>query len=229
MIDLHADPELERLFNRFVEQEVKAQSRLDGRTRMLAVLSALVGSGGTEAFRLSLEDMQESGLGAIAIREVLYQATAYVGIGRVLPFLAVFNEQVETVALPEQGTTDEHNRQQKGSDVQVAIFGEAMRGFASSGPEEKRHINRWLAANCFGDYYTRGGLNLQERELATFCFLASSGGCEPQLCAHIKGNDHLGNGRLFLIDVVSQMLPYIGYPKSLNALRCIDEVLGNSR
>ena len=57
MIDLHADPELERLFNRFVEQEVKAQSRLDGRTRMLAVLSALVGSGGTEAFRLSLEDM----------------------------------------------------------------------------------------------------------------------------------------------------------------------------
>ena len=71
--------------------------------------------------------MQESGLGAIAIREVLYQATAYVGIGRVLPFLAVFNEQVETVALPEQGTTDEHNRQQKGSDVQVAIFGEAMK------------------------------------------------------------------------------------------------------
>ena len=48
------------------------------------------------------------------------------------------------------------------------------------------HINRWLAANCFGDYYTRKGLDLAQRELITFCFLMAQGGCEPQLIAHKK-------------------------------------------
>ena len=42
-------------------------------------------------------------------------------------------------------------------------------------------------ANCFGDYYTRKGLTLAERELITFCFLMAQGGCEPQLIAHSKG------------------------------------------
>ena len=51
-----------------------------------------------------------------------------------------------------------------------------MRGFAQSGPEETRHINKWLADNCFGDYYTRGGLDTREREMVTLCFLAAQGG-----------------------------------------------------
>ena len=80
------------------------------------------------------------------------------------------------------------DRAQAGEDKQVEIFGENMRGFAQSGPEETRHINKWLADNCFGDYYTRGGLNTREREMVTLCFLAAQGGCEPQLTAHAKAN-----------------------------------------
>ena len=85
------------------------------------------------------------------------------------------------------------------------------------------HINRWLAANCFGDYYTRTGLDLKQREMVTFCYLAAQGGCEPQLTAHAKGNMNLGNDREFLTKVVSQCLPYIGYPRSLNAIACINK------
>lgn len=98
-----------------------------------------------------------------------------------------------------------------------------MRGFAQSGPEETRHINKWLADNCFGDYYTRGGLDTREREMVTLCFLAAQGGCEPQLTAHAKANMVVGNEKAFLIAVVSQCMPYIGYPRTLNAIRCIDE------
>ena len=43
----------------------------------------------------------------------------------------------------------------------------------------------------------------------------AQGGCEPQLIAHSKGNMNLGNDKDFLIKVVSQCLPYIGYPRSL--------------
>ena len=101
------------------------------------------------------------------------------------------------------------------------IFGERMRGFAQSGPEKTRHLNKWLAGNCFGDYYTRGGLDTRRREMITLCFLAAQGGCEPQLTSHAAANMRVGNDERFLIAVVSQCTPYIGYPRTLNALRCI--------
>ena len=41
----------------------------------------------------------------------------------------------------------------------VDIFGEGMKDYWKSGPEESRHINYWLADNCFRDYYTRTGLD----------------------------------------------------------------------
>lgn len=64
-----------------------------------------------------------------------------------------------------------------------------------------------------------------EREMITFCFLMAQGGCEPQLTAHAGGNMNLGNDRAFLIRVVSQCLPYIGYPRSLNAVTCINKTV----
>ena len=63
----------------------------------------------------------------------------------------------------------------------------------------------------------------RQRELITFCFLAAQGGCEPQLKSHIAANLRLGTGRHTLIAALSTTLPYIGYPRSLNALRCIQE------
>ena len=124
------------------------------------------------------------------------------------------------MALPLEGqaTTTIENRLEKGAQTQADIFGPQMLEAWKAG-----HINRWLAANCFGDYYTRTGLTLAQREMITFCFLAAQGGCEPQLTSHAKGNMNLGNGKDFLIRVVSQCLPYIGYPRSLNAVACVNK------
>jgi len=61
--------------------------------------------------------------------------------------------------------------------------------------------------------------------MITFCFLAAQGGCEPQLVSHIEANIRLGNDRAFLIKVISRGIPFLGYPRSLNALRCINEVI----
>jgi 4-carboxymuconolactone decarboxylase len=58
----------------------------------------------------------------------------------------------------------------------------------------------------------------------TFCFLAAQGGCEPQLKGHIAGNYHVGNDKDMLIAVISSNLPFIGYPRTLNALNCIRSV-----
>ena len=110
-----------------------------------------------------------------------------------------------------------------GNEKQCELFGEHMRGFQTSGPEEERHIKRWLAGNCFGDNYTRMGLTGAQREMITFCFLAALG-TESQLKAHIGGNFHVGNDAHYLINVISNCMPYIGYPRTLNAIRCIHEM-----
>ena len=81
-----------------------------------------------------------------------------------------------------------------------------------------------MVNNCFGDYYTRNGLDDKEREMVTFCYLAAQGGCEPQLLAHAKANVGLGNDQQFLTKVVLANAPFIGYPRSLNAINVINQV-----
>ena len=223
----HTDPEFTEFFGNFAYTEVVKDSKLSPRTRYMAITATLLGCQGIDAFRAILPEALDSGLTPAEIKEVIYQATAYLGLGRVYPFITAANDVFEArgvnLPVPPASTTTPENRVEKGNAAQVEIFGEGMKGFQNAGPEETRHINRWLAGNCFGDYYTRKGLTLAEREMITFCYIAAQGGCEPQLTAHAKGNMNMGNDKAFLIDVVSQCLPYIGYPRSLNAITCINK------
>lgn len=218
------DPEFAECFYHFAFDEVvnEENQQLDTTTRYLAILSVLIGCGGVDAFREMLPAALENGVTPVMVKETVYQATDYLGYGRILPFLNAANDiftQMEiALPLPGQATTTMEDRLEKGAQAQAAIFGEHMKETWKKG-----HINRWLAANCFGDFYTRTGLDLKQREMITFCFLMAQGGCEPQLIAHAKGNMNLGNDKDFLVRVVSQCLPYIGYPRSLNAISCIQK------
>ena len=213
--------------------EVVNQGDLDDAARMMAILATLLGCQGVEEYRVLLPAALRAGVTPVQVKEILYQSVAYLVIGRVRPFFSVTNQVLteQGVALPlEPGsTTTAETRLAAGNQAQVDIFGEGMRGFQNSGPEESRHINRWLADNCFGDYYTRGGLDYKQREMITFCFLAALGGCEPQLTSHAGANLRIGNDNAFLIQVISQCLPYIGYPRSLNALRCVNDAAQAAR
>ena len=226
-MDLHkTDPEFAERFEHFAFDEVvnEENQQLEASTRYLAILATLIGCGGVDIYKEILPQALENGITPIAAKEIVYQAADYLGYGRMLPFLNVTNEILAErgieLPLTGQSTTTLDNRLEKGIEAQVEIFGQHMKEAWKSG-----HINRWLAANCFGDYYTRNGLNLAERELITFCFLMAQGGCEPHLIAHAKGNMNIGNDKDFLIRVVSQCLPYIGYPRSLNAIACVDKAV----
>ena len=218
---------MERLEYFCEEVQKEEGQQLDDVTRYMAILSTLIGCQGVDAYQSVLPEALDKGLTPVMVREIVYQSTDYVGIGRMLPFLMATNEvfRERNIAMPLEGqaTTTIEDRVEKGEHAQVDIFGDGMKGFATSGPEESRHINRWLSGNCFGDYYTRKGLDYGQREMITFCFLAAQGGCEPQLTSHAAGNMKVGNDKAFLIKIISQCLPYIGYPRSLNALRCVNE------
>lgn len=218
------DGEFLERFQRFAFDEVVNEPRqgLAPEERWLAIMAALMGCGGVDAFTELLPRAMDEGLNPVMVKETVYQGTDYLGYGRMLPFLKAANQVFEqrgvALPLPPQATADWDTRLEKGIDAQAAIFGQHMRDAWKAD-----HIRRWLTANCFGDYYTRTGLDLRQRELITFCFIMAQGGCEPQLIAHAKGNMNMGNGKDYLKRVVSQCVPYIGYPRSLNALSCIEK------
>lgn len=168
------DPEFMERFENFAFDEVINQDDLDGKTRFMAILAVLLGCQGSDIFRAMLPAALHFGVTPVEVKEIVYQAVAYLGIGRVYPFLKITNEVLSedglSLPLPAQATTTTETRREAGTQAQVDIFGEDMKDFWKSGPEESRHINLWLAANCFGDYYTRTGLDYQQREMITFVF-----------------------------------------------------------
>ncbi len=224
------DPEFVERFANFAFGDVPAAIDLDERTRFICWLATVIGCTGIDEYYVLLPAALNVGVEPEAIKEIVYQATAYLGLGRTYPFICATNEIFEyagiELPLKRAATTEpiEESRYEGGSQAQCAAFGDHMAGFKDRGNPDYPWMNQFLVKNCFGDYYTRGGLEMRERELITFCFLAAQGGCENQLRAHTQGNLHCGNDREFLIKVVGNNVPFIGYPRSLNAMAIVEEV-----
>lgn len=223
------DPELFEIFSNFAFGEVLDYGNLDTKTRMMCILASCMAAGAQTEFRMMLEGALNAGVTPVEAREAVYQAVPYVGMARVIDFVLITNDvfTARGVALPLEGqsATSPNTRLEKGLAVQKAIFGERIDAMRASAPANQKHIQDYLSANCFGDYVARGGLDAKMRELLTFSMLLSLGGCESQLRGHIQGNLNVGNDKRTLLSVVTQLLPYVGYPRTLNAIACLNEVI----
>ena len=224
------DPELIDVFDNFAFDEMLQGSTLDVRTRLMVQLAATIAAQGLREFRVMLAAALTVGITPIQAKEIVYQAVPYVGLAKVFDFIHATNdvltERGVSLPLPAQSTTTPENRHAKGLEVQKQIVGaEIVERLHASAPADQQHIQRFLSANCFGDWVARGGIDIPTRELLTVSMLAALGGCDPQVKGHVAANLRVGNDRMRLIDVVTQLLPFIGYPRTLNALRAIDEVI----
>ncbi|WP_455803907.1 carboxymuconolactone decarboxylase family protein [Clostridium butyricum] len=93
-----------------------------------------------------------------------------------------------------------------------SIFGSKnIDNLRANAPDNLKHIQDYLSGYCFGDICGRNGLDIKIRELITFIIIATLGGCENQLRAHIGGNAAIGNDKETLLNVITQCMPYIGF------------------
>jgi len=223
------DPELIETFDNFAFDEVLAYSELDTRTRLMIQLAALIASQALREYRVMVGAALTVGVTPVEMKEIVYQAVPYVGMGKVFDFIHATNEVLTErgipLPLPGQSTATPDTRAEKGLEVQKHIVGaEAVEKLYASAPPDQQHIQHFLSANCFGDHLTRTGIDIPTRELLTLSMLVALGGCDQQVKGHVAANLHVGNDRAKLIDVLTQLLPFIGYPRTLNGLRAIDEV-----
>ncbi len=223
------DPELVDQFNNFAFGEVIADSDLDLSTRLMVQLAALIACQALSEFRVMAAAALKVGLTPVELKEIVYQAVPYVGMGKVYDFLHAVNELLAGLGvelpLAGQATTTPETRLERGLAVQKQIVGsDRVDTMYQAAPADEQHLQRYLSANCFGDYLTRSGIDVATRELITFAMLSSLGGCDPQVKGHVAANLNVGNDRAQLLSVLTVLIPFIGYPRTLNALRALDEV-----
>jgi 4-carboxymuconolactone decarboxylase len=223
------DPELIKVFDNFAFDEVLRDSTLDTRTRLMVQLAAMIASQALREYRVMLGAALTIGVTPVEAREIVYQAVPYIGMARVFDFIHATNdvltERGVALPLPGQSTTTPETRAEQGLGVQQRIVGsDTVERLYASAPADQQHIQRFLSANCFGDYLTRAGIDIPTRELLTLSMLVALGGCDAQVKGHVAANLNVGNDRARLIDVLTQLVPFIGYPRALNGLRAVDDV-----
>ena len=193
------------------------------------IMGSTIAQGALTEYKMYVNGALNVGVTPVEIKEILYQSVAYVGVAKVIDFIYAANEILKErgIALPLKGqsTTTPDNRREKGLALMKSTFGDRIAQARVNAPDNQKHIQDYLDGNCFGDYYTRTGLDMKTRELLTFSMLISMGGTESQVKGHIQGNVNVGNNKETLLSVATQLLPYIGYPRTLNAINCINEVI----
>lgn len=222
------EPELSAISEKFIYNDVNKQIKLSTAQQELLTLVVLTANNTPEDIPAHVEGALKAGASPEQIHESVFHCTPYIGISKAKAALERINNTFELLKVKcsaEASTTTDATRHEAGLAVQRAIFGaENIDKMNASAPADQKHINDYLSANCFGDYYTRKVLDVKERELVTFTAIVTLGGCEPQAKAHAAANISVGNSRQDLLDALTIALPYIGYPRTLNGLGCVNAV-----
>jgi len=222
------DPELMTILQRFIFGEVFYTGNLTDASRELITITALATNQTLPQLRAHTNAALNIGVKPIEIREVIYQLAPFIGYPKVLNALdtinTVFKDRGIKLPLQNEATIADSERFAKGKEIQTPIYGEGMRQNMKDLPGEfAQAIPRILTESCFGDFYTRSGLDLKTRELMIFCALATLGGADKQMGSHAVGNIKVGNDKETLLSALVQLYPYIGFPRIANAIYAIKD------
>ncbi|MBV8153149.1 MAG: carboxymuconolactone decarboxylase family protein, partial [Candidatus Eremiobacteraeota bacterium] len=87
---------------------------------------------------------------------------------------------------------------------------------------------RYLVEFAFGEIYARDG-DLRHKEIVAITSLATMGGCDRQLETHVHGALNVGLSEADIVEVVMTLIPYVGFPKTLNAMAVVKRVIEKRR
>lgn len=125
------------------------------------------------------------------------------------------------------GKTPQSERFHRGWQQLEAIDGEAGKQVIDSLQAIAPDLAQYVIEFPFGDIYTRPGLDLKSREIATIAALTAMGNAQPQLKVHIQAALNVGCTREEIIEVVIQMAVYAGFPAALNGMTAVKEVFAS--
>lgn len=216
--------ELKEMLDHFGDQEF-IDVNLSAKKQQLALIATFVATMSYLQVKEQTQIALDAGLTPIEIRETIYQTAPYCGYQKALNAMAYVDEMfVELgieIPLESQATVTDEDRYEKGLEVQRSLFGQNFAAITDDMSEFRKRRVAYVSEYSFGDFMTRSGLDEAERELIVVSVIAALG--ENQLGAHVGGALIAGNTGDELLAASLLCLPYLGFPRGLNAYGVIEE------
>lgn len=222
------DPEMMAILQKYIFGEVFTIGELDIKTREMLTVVSLTTQQTLPQLKSHISAALNAGVTPIELREAIYQCAPFIGFPKTLNALGILNEVFKErgiqTPLKSTATISEQNRYEAGLALQEHVYGDeikvAMEGLPKNMGED---VSRFLTEVCFGDFYTRSGLDMKTRELLIIGLLVTTGNTSV-LKSHIEGNLKIGNSKETITAAIIQCLPYVGFPNTLAALKTAKEV-----
>jgi 4-carboxymuconolactone decarboxylase len=220
------DSELMEILRRFIFGDVFDTGVLDDQTRELITVTVLACLQTLPQLKSHTAAALNVGVQLIEIREAIYQLAPFIGFPRTLNAVATINEVFQAqdiqLPLPVQGSVSDAERYPEGLAKQAPLYGNEIKDNLADLPEPFNELlPRFLTEFCFGDFYTRGGLTLSQRELLVLCALATIGDTLAQLGPHGRACIQVGNSKTAVVAALVHCFPYIGFPRAVAAIRAV--------
>lgn len=116
------------------------------------------------------------------------------------------------------------DRRAKGMATLTKITGSEGKQVVDSLRDMSPELGNWIVDFAYGDVFSRPGVSLCTRELATISALTAMGNAQPQLKVHIEGALNVGCTPEEIIEIITQMAVYAGFPSALNGISAAREV-----
>lgn len=220
------DPELMEILRGFIFGDVFHVGTLDDQARELITVTVLACMQALPQLGAHTRAALNVGVTPVQIREAIYQLAPFIGFPRTLNAVGavnkVFRDHGITLPLPDQGGVGDAERYERGLAEQAPLYGDEIKDNLADLPEPfNEALPRFLTEFCFGDFYTRGGLTLAQRELLALCALATIGDTSAQLGPHARACMQVGNSKEEVVAALIHCFPYIGFPRAVAAIRAV--------
>lgn len=224
------DPEMMAILQKFIFGEVFTVGELTVRQRELITCVTLAAMQTLPQLKAHSNAALNVGVTPVELREAMYLTAPFIGFPKMLNVVETVNGMFKDrgVALPleSEGRVTEDGRHEKGAEIQDSLYPGGISSVMDGMPGDMgRDVERFLTAYCFGDIYTRGGLDLKTREMLAYCILVAIG-ADSQLQSHYHGGLKAGNTPETMAAAVIQCLPYVGFPAAIKALKIIKDEYG---
>lgn len=220
------DPELGEILRRFIFGDVFGTGVLDDQTRELITVTVLACLQALPQLKAHTNAALNIRVEPVQVREAIYQLAPFIGFPYTLNAVAVIDDVFRArgipLPLPDQGTVADTDRYGAGLAIQAPLYGtEIVNNLADLPAPFADALPRFLTEFCFGDFYTRGGLTLAQRELLVLCALTTIGDTAAQLGPHGRVCLEVGNSKTEVVAALVHCFPYIGFPRTVAGIRAV--------
>src|SRR5258705_8621162 len=115
----------------------------------------------------------------------------------------------------------QETRYERGLKKMSEVYGVPVEEFVAP----LRDLGRYMVEFPYGDIYSRDGLAVRDREIATIAMLTALGGREPQLRVHIASALNVGLTPDELYEIIIHTVVFAGFPTAINAFSVLGDFL----